>query len=409
MFRALGHLAGLHRNDQILKSAELPFLAKLTNFETPPADTTFSRFYQGFEESHIRNLKNINFDLATKNIEETSGYHIIAHDQSAIQKYGRQMEGVEKGYGGTLKRGSLMLQSSLIVDAGMHTVLHLDIRSGSTHSYFDAAGELDEVMKRLPEAQPGKRLVLGDSAYGVGEYMRKCDEHKASFILAVKNDAWMKTELEILDFQRFKSGKENPEYGYREFFADREAWNQRQPNLLIKEDWDGTRRVVVVRLPPNKEGELRFQFLVTCFTQEQHSAEEVHALYRKNREAIELINDEIQDQLGLSELPSKYLDANRAIAQVICLAWNLQRHIEHVGMVQERKDESIRRGKMNIPESRKTHRRFEWWTMFIRFISIGGKLKTGQNKMTVIISQCDAVKRWLAALLDFDWRSYILV
>jgi hypothetical protein len=61
-------------------------------------------------------------------------------------------------------------------------------------------------------------------------------------------------------------------------------------------------------------------------------------------------------------LPSHELDANRAVAQVVTLAWNLQRHVEHVGMEEERKVEAIRRAKMKIAESRKVQKRFEWWT-----------------------------------------------
>lgn len=410
MFRVLGHMAGLHRTDQVLKSSELPFIAKLTEMdESTPVGTTFARFYEGFEESHVGNLQATNFNLATKNIMEKSGYQILVHDQSAIQKYGRKMEGVEKGYGGSLKRGSLMLQSSLIVDAGMHTVLRLDIRQGSTHSYFGAAAELDDVLKKLPKTKPGARLVLGDSAYGVGEYMRKCDEYNTNFTLAAKNDAWMKSELEALDFKRFNVGKDNPEYAYREFFADRDAWNGQGANQLFGDDWDGKRRVVVVRLPVKSVDDPKYQFLITSFSAEQHSAEEVHSIYRKNREAVELINDEIQDQLGLSELPSKNIDANRAVAQVIALAWNLQRHIEHVGMAAERNDEAIRRGKLNIPESRKIQHRFEWWTMFIRFITTGGRLKTGGNKLAVVIGQNAHMKQWLDSLLAFDWRAYSLM
>jgi len=410
MFNLMGHLAGLHRTDQIIKSAEAPFIAKLSGLENEkPVATTFSRFFGGFEEKHIQNFQKVNFDLATKNITEVSGYQIITHDQSAIQKYGLQMEGVEKGYGGTLKRGSKMLQCSMIADAGMHTILHLDIRAGSKHSCFNAANELSGVLTQLPEAKPGKRLILGDSAYGIGEYMRTCDDHDAHFILAAKNDSWMKEELQSLDFKRFRLGERNQSYGYREFVADREAWNGEFTNELFGEDWEGTRRVIVVRLTEQDDKDIKYQFLITSFNADQQSAEEVHDLYRKNRESIEQINDEIKNQLGLTELPSKKLDANRAAAQIVALAWNLQRHIEVVGMAQERKDENIRRAKMNIPESRKTKRRFEWWTMFIRFITIGGKMKIGGNKISVIVGQCDAVKQWIKNIQNFDWKSYSLI
>ncbi len=412
LFGMAGHFSGLHRIDSLLKSSECDFISKLVDFKkSTPAGTTFARLYEGFEEQHIQNFKNINFDLATKNITEVSGHQIIVHDQSAIQKYGKQMEGVEKGYGGTLKKGSSMLQCSLIVDAGQHTILSSDIRPGSTHSYNNAANELNEVLDKLPQQEPGKQLILADSAYGVGEYMRICDKHNAHFILAVKNDSWMKNELDVLDFQRFNRGKDSPGYGYREFMADRKSWNGTAPNSLFGDEWDGTRRVIVVRLPSAPGEEEKFQFLITSFSHEQHSAEEIHALYRVNRESIELINDEIKNQLGLSELPSRHLDANRAVAQIICLAWNLQRHIEHVGMATERKNENNRRKKTQATDSTsgKFKRRFEWRTMFNRFISIGGKLKTGGNKLSVIVAYNTAFNNWMNNLNMFDWKKYCLV
>lgn len=186
-------------------------------------------------------------------------------------------------------------------------------------------------------------------------------------------------------------------------------WNGDAATEIFGEEWDGSRRVVVVRLPEQDDRDIKYQFLITSLSAEDHSPEEIHDLYRKNRESIEQINDEIKNQLGLTELPSKKLDANRAAAQIVALAWNLQRHIEHIGMAQERKDENIRKSKMNIHESRKSKRRFEWWTMFIRFISIGGKLKIGGNKISVIVGKCASVVNWVKNIQIFDWTVYSLV
>ena len=117
----------------------------------------------------------------------------------------------------------------------------------------------------------------------------------------------------------------------------------------------------------------------------------------------------MKNQIGLTELSSHELDANRAIGQVIALAWNLQRHVEHVGMAEERKDENIRRSLRKIAESRKTQRRYEWWTMFIRFITVGGRLKTRSNKLAVVVGQNEGLQRWLESLEAFNWREYSLV
>lgn len=412
MLLALGLLAGLYRVHHILSASELPFLARLVNFTTIPVATTIARFFERFDDAAIGRFQVINFDLATKMTKTIDDFQILVHDQSALQKYGKKMEGVEKGYGGTLKRGALMLQHSLIVDAGTFAALHTEIRAGSTHSFQDATQEMDSVLKKLPNdasnSTPNGCLVLADNAYGAGEYMRMCDKHAANFILGVKNDRWMKTELQELDFQRFKRGETKPEYGYREFIADRKAWNEDAPAPLFNEEWDGSRRIIVVRLPRAAGEPQKFLFLATTLTSETHSPEAVHDLYRNHREAIEQVNDEIQNQLGLAELPSHDLDANRAVAQVVTMAWNLQRHVEKVGMEKERKDEAIRRSKMKIEECRKTQRRFEWWTMFVRFITVGGRLKTGKNRLVVVISQNESMRAWLNALEAFDWSAYAL-
>ena len=228
MLLMFGLLGGLYRVHHILTSSELPFLAKLVNLTRIPVATTIARFFERFDEEAIARYRAINFDLATKYTRKIDDFQILVHDQSAIQKYGRHMEGVEKGYGGTLKRGSLMLQHSLIVDAGSHMILHTEIREGSAYSFRGATDEMAVVLSKTDNTTT-PRLVLADSAYGAGAYMRLCDSHNTQFILALKNDTWMKKELELLDFKNFKHGKNNQEYGYREFEADREVWNSERP------------------------------------------------------------------------------------------------------------------------------------------------------------------------------------
>jgi hypothetical protein len=416
----LGTLAGFPRAYQIVQSSEVNFFAQLLNIESVPSQPALSRFISSFGENNVDKLRELVFDVGAKfSTNVSGGFRIIVQDQSAIQKYGAKMEGVEKGYGGTLKRGSKMLQASLVIDGCSSAILDGEIRKGSTHSADDAAEQLDRVLSKSGTNQEKPSLVLGDSAYGFGAYIRTCEKYDSSFILAIKNDAWLKKELAAENFKRFKKGEADEGYGYREFVASRKAWAPDEPGYdpLL----DGL-RVIVVRLPVDKEEAPRFQFLVTNLRSEW-TPEEAHQLYKQHRESIEIMNDELKNQIGLNQLPSQCLDGNRGMAQIIFLAWNVQRMIERVGMEKERDRENAKRiqreSQQAITEKRMAFKekvqqlkgrlqRFEWWTIFVRFISVGGKFTTAGRQRAVVVSENSAFREWTDSLMNYKWKSMAL-
>ncbi len=416
----MGMLSGFPRAYQIVNSSEANFFAQLLNIDQVPSQPALSRFVSSFEEHNIAGMRDIVFDLGSKfSNNRSGGFRILVQDQSAIQKYGKQMEGVEKGYGGTLKRGSLMLQTSLLVDGCSSAILDGEVREGSTHSSAGATEQLSRVLSRpVPNADP--TLVLADSAYGFGAYIRTCEKYDSCFILAIKHDAWLKQEMDENNFKRFFSATTDEEYGYREFVACRKAWAPENPS--DEPHLDGL-RVVVVRLPVDKGEAPRFQFLVTNL-REDWTAEEVHQLYKQHRESIEIMNDELKNQIGLTELPSQSLNGNRGMAQIMFLAWNIQRMIERVGLEKERRRQNSRREeqeklqestakrkalKEKVQQLKGKLQRFEWWTIFVRFISVGGKFSLAGRQRKVIVSDNPAFREWIAQLTEFDWKSLSLV
>lgn len=416
----LGTLAGFPRAYQIVNSSEANFFAQLLNIEHVPSQPALSRFISSFSESNVGSIRDLVFDVgANFSSNRSGGFRIIVHDQSAVQKYGLKMEGVEKGYGGTIKRGSLMLQASLLVDGCSSAILDGEIREGSTHSAAGAAEQLDRVLSR-PTSNRDPSLVLADCAYGFGEYIRTCEKRDATFVLAIKNDAWLKRELAAEDFKRFKKGDADEGYGYREFVATRKPW---APNVPADDPSLDGLRVVVIRLPGEKEEAPRFQFLVTNLRPDWTS-EEVHQLYKQHRESIEIMNDELKNQIGLTELPSQCFDGNRGMAQIIFLAWNIQRMIERVGLEKERKRENARRAerdsqqettekrralKEKVQQLKGKLQRFEWWSIFVRFISVGGKFSFAGRQRKVIVSENPAFREWIDSLTQFNWQGVALL
>ena len=415
----LGILSGYPRAYQIVNSSEANFFSKLLNVENVPSKSSLSRFISSFEETNISNFQNLVFDTGSKlDFMRSGGFRIIAQDQSAIQKYGKEMEGVEKGYGGTLKRGSLMLQASLVVDGCSSTILAGEIRKGSTHTATDAVKQLDEVLKKINNEKE-QTLILADSGYGFGDYIRMCEKHNSCFILAIKNDTWLKNELSEQDFQRFKKGLSDEEYGYREFIACRDKW---LPETFENPLEEGL-RVVVVKLPVGKDKDPKFQYLVTNLNNDWDS-EHVHQLYKQHRESIELMNDELKNQLGLGDLPSQVLNGNRGMAQIIFLAWNLIRSVEYVGLKKHRDRENEARLKREKEQKRIEEKqtlrekvqglkgrlqRREWWTLFVRFISTGGKYTEASRQRNVIVSANFEFKDWYDNLVEFNWNKFILI
>lgn len=414
----MGNMSGFTRPTQIVNSSEAHFFSELLDVEHIPSQSSLSRFISSFEEKNIAALSDTVFQSATKLGGETSGgFRILIHDQSAIQKYGKQMEGVEKGYGGMLKKGSLMLQASLVVDGVSATILNGEIRSGSTHSCSGSCEQLESVLLRMEQTEKDKTLVLSDSAYGYGEYIRTIERHNACFILAIKNDSWLKSVLAQENFKKYFSGVIEDEYGYREFVTSRKSW---LPEIFNKDEQElEGLRVIVVKLPVDKGEEPQFQYLVTNLKPDWNS-EEVHQLYKNHRESIEIMNDELKNQLGLTELPSQLMNGNRGFSQLIFLAWNLQRIVERVGLEKQRKKinekekESAKisknieiRNKVQALKSRL--QRYEWWTLFVKFISVGGKYTSASRQRHVVVSANEAFQEWYESLMQFEWKSFALI
>lgn len=415
----LGIMSGFPRAYQIVNSSEANFFSKLLNVENVPSQSSLSRFISSFEEKNISALKKL---VATTGEQldsvRSGGFRVIVHDQSAIQKYGKEMEGVEKGYGGSLKRGSLMLQASLVVDGCTSSILSGDIRTGSTHTFVEAATQLDSVLNNLKNEKE-RTLILADSGYGCGDYIRTAEKHESCFILAIKNDAWLKNELSQEDFKNFRQGVAGEDYGYREFITSRKAWLPDDSKNPLEEGL----RVIVVKLPVGKDKEPKFQYLVTNLTDDWNS-EYVHQLYKQHRESIEIMNDELKNQLGLGDLPSQLLDGNRGMAQLVFLAWNIIRMVEKIGLKKHRDRENEARLKkekeQEINEKKRTLRekvqalkgvlqRREWWTLFVRFISTGGKYSEASRQRNVFVSANTDFKEWYDNLIEFDWKKFVVI
>jgi hypothetical protein len=414
-----GIMAGFPRAYQIVNSSEANFFSKLLNVENIPSQSSLSRFISSFEEKNISALQ----ELVTTTGQQldcvrSGGFRVIVQDQSAIQKYGKEMEGVEKGYGGSLKKGSLMLQASLVVDGGSSAILAGDIRSGSTHTFEEATDQLNSVLEKLKNEKE-TTLILADSGYGCGDYIRTAEKHNSCFILAIKNDAWLKKELAQQDFKNFKQGDAGEEYGYREFISIRNAWLPEDSENPSEEGL----RVIVVKLPVGKGKDPKFQYLVTNLN-DDWNAEYVHQLYKQHRESIEIMNDELKNQLGLGDLPSQIMDGNRGMAQLVFLAWNIIRIVEKIGLQKHRDRENEARLKKEkekiLDEKKKTLRekvqtlkgmlqRREWWTLFVRFISTGGKYSEASRQRNVFVSANAEFKEWYDNLMQFDWKTFSII
>jgi hypothetical protein len=415
----MGLMSGFPRAYQIVNSSEVNFFAKLLNVENISSQSSLSRFISSFEDKNITNLQNLVFTTA-KQLDSirSGGFRILVHDQSAIQKYGKEMEGVEKGYGGTLKRGSLMLQASLVVDGCSSSILAGDIRTGSTHTFEEAATQLDSVLNNLKNEKE-RTLILADSGYGCGDYIRTAEKHESCFILAIKNDAWLKNELSQEDFKNFRQGVAGEDYGYREFIASRKAWLPDDSKNPLEEGL----RVIVVKLPVGEDKDPKFQYLVTNLTNDWNP-EDVHQLYKQHRESIEIINDELKNQLGLGDLPSQILNGNRGMAQLVFLSWNIIRIVENIGLKKHRDRENSAREKnekaKEISEKKQSLRekvqalkgrlqRREWWTLFVRFISTGGKYTEASRQKNVFVSANAEFKEWYDSLTEFDWKKFAVI
>ena len=53
--------------------------------------------------------------------------------------------------------------------------------------------------------------------------------------------------------------------------------------------------------------------------------------------------------------------------------------------------------------------RREWWTLFVRFISTGGKYSEASRQRNVFVSANAEFKEWYDNLFEFDWKKFALI
>ena len=112
------------------------------------------------------------------------------------------------------------------------------------------------------------------------------------------------------------------------------------------------------------------------------------------------------------------------MAQLVFLAWNIIRLVEKIGLKKQRDRENEARLKnereQEISEKKRTLRekvqalkgllqRREWWTLFVRFISTGGKYSEASRQRNVFVSANAEFKEWYDNLFEFDWKKFALI
>jgi hypothetical protein len=268
----------------------------------------------------------------------------IESDSTILEVYGRKKEGADYCYDNRWSYSCLLFTLSETGD-----LLHTDLRSGNTYSSVGAKEQLPKIIERL-EGQFGRLRYRADSAFYDKDIVWTCESKGVEFfITADQTKPLMAAVMGIpeQEWKRFKSKEKSGQKGAKRRKKRKDLKRkisvERKPDTELK----GRSQVASFQYTPSGWGK-PFRFIVKrteildkdnnqLYLDEgmckylyhvivTNSAEsDAHAMrigqQRGNQE--NLIKD-FKYGLGLSHVPTGFLNANRAYFKIAALAWNIK-------------------------------------------------------------------------------------
>jgi hypothetical protein len=320
---------------------------RLIGAESIPDPTTAGDFLVRFHDFAIEvfqgiceTVQDLSFSLLD-GARKTVG--TIESDSTILEVYGSTKEGADYSYDNRWSYNCLLFTLSETGD-----ILHTELRSGNTYSSVGAKEQLPRIIDRL-EGQFGRLRYRGDSAFYDKDIAWTCESKGVEFfITADQTKPLMATVMGIpeQDWKRFKSkeklGKKGAKRRKKRDELKRKISVQRKPDTRHKgrsqvasfeytpSGWGKPFRFVAKRTEildkDNQllleEGMCKYDYHVIV-TNSGESDAQVMRIGQQRGNQENLIKD-FKYGLGLSHVPTGFLNANRAYFKIAALAWNIK-------------------------------------------------------------------------------------
>ena len=322
-------------------------LRRLIGAQSIPDPTTAGDFLVRFHDFAIEvfqgvcdTVQDLSFSLLDVTRKKVG---TIESDSTILEVYGRKKEGADYSYDNRWSYNCLLFTLSETGD-----LLHTELRSGNTYSSVGAKEQLPKIIDRL-EGQFGRLRYRADSAFYDKDIVWTCESKGVEFfITADQTKPLMAAVMGIpeQEWKRFKSKEKSREKGAKKRKKRKDLKRkisvERKPDTKLKgrsqvasfeytpQEWGKPFRFVVKRTEildkDNQlyleEGMCKYDYHVIV-TNSAESDVQVMRIAQQRGNQENLIKD-FKYGLGLSHVPTGFLNANRAYFKIAALAWNIK-------------------------------------------------------------------------------------
>jgi hypothetical protein len=309
------------------------------------APSTLGTFLRSFTFGHVRQLDRVLGESLARawgaGAGPGEGRLVIDLDSFVGEVHGYDKQGAAYGY--TRELGYHPL---LATRAGSDEVLHVRLRKGSANTQRGAERFVDELIARVRRAgASGEILVRADSGFWNKKITARLRAKGCLYSIGVRLTKPVAEAIERLEESAWRPLGDYPETGEAE----------------IAETTLGADRLIVRRVRTlDDQQQLFATFKHFAFI--TNRGEPLELVEREHREhaAVELVIRDLKDQ-ALAHFPSGRFNANAAWTVIACLAHNLLRWAELIGLPDERprRARTLRRRLLALP-GRLTHSARRW-------------------------------------------------
>jgi Transposase DDE domain group 1 len=305
------------------------------------APSTLGTFLRAFTFGHVRQLDRL-FAAAltrawTAGAGPGEGRLIVDVDSFIGEVHGHAKQGAAFGY--TRKRGYHPIIASR---AQTGEVLHIRLRKGSANTSRGVLRFTDELIARVERAgATGPKLLRADSGFWSSKVFARLAKAGWQYSIGVRLQSHVRAAIEQIPEPAWQTLEDYPPTSIAQ----------------IAETTLGAQRLIVRRVRTlNAQGELLPSWEYFPFaTNRTEDIAVVEAEHRQHA-VVELVIRDLKDQ-ALAHFPSGHFYANAAWTVIACLAHNLLRWTELIGLPGgvTRAARSVRRRLLALPGRLTTH------------------------------------------------------
>jgi hypothetical protein len=299
------------------------------------APSTLGTFLRSFSFGHVRQLDRVLAETLRRAWEAGAGPGgerlVIDLDSFVGEVHGYDKQGAAYGY--TRRLGYHPL---LATRAGSDEVLHVRLRKGSANSQRGAVRFIDELLARVRRAgASGEVLIRADSAFWNKTLTARLRSKGCRYSIGVRAQPNVVAAIEAIPEQAWRPLAHYPETG----------------EAQIAETALGTDRLIVRRVRTlDRQQQLFATWQHFAFISNREEPLELVEAEHREHARVELVIRDLKDQ-ALAHFPSGRFNANAAWTVIACLAHNLHRWSELIGLPGKprRRARTIRRRLLALP------------------------------------------------------------